>query len=64
MAVAMAVLVVGAVVFFGSDRLVVVLEVVDLVVAGCCHRDLCGRGLGGVLLLLTVSACLGVNSII
>ena len=56
----MAVLLVGSVVFFGSDHLVVVLEAVDIMVAGYHYRDSCGR----VLLFLAVSTYLGANSII
>ena len=59
---AMAILVVGIVVFFGSDHLVVVLEAVDLAMVELCYHGLFGEGLGRVFLLLAVSACLG-NSI-
>ena len=43
MAAVVAVLVIGAVVFFGSDRLVVALEAVDLVMVGLCYHELFGE---------------------
>ena len=55
MVLAMVVLVVGAVVFFDSGRLVVVLEAVDLMMVELPYHGLCSEGLGGSSLLISVS---------
>ena len=63
MAAEVAVFVVGGIVFFGSDCLVVVLEAVDLTMVGLRYHGLFGEGSDGVLLLLAVLACLDASSI-